>query len=238
MFIKYPDIIILAGGLGTRLRNEVKDVPKAMAPINGKPFLEYQLNYIEKSGFHRVIISTGFLSDSITSYFGSKYKNLELSYSVENEPLGTGGAIKFAFTKVESPNFIVMNGDTYFPIDLQKFFDKHIENLSDVSIALRHVNDATRFGQIDCNIDGSIINFNEKSKNPQPGLINGGTYIISSRFFKNQDLPEKFSFEKDFLQSKLSSGNFFGLEFSDYFLDIGIPEDYKRAQIDFHAFSD
>ncbi|MGE5317340.1 MAG: nucleotidyltransferase family protein [Chloroflexota bacterium] len=235
MFITYPDIVILAGGLGTRLQNEVKNLPKAMAPINGKPFLEYLLNYIEKSGFKRIILSTGYLSSYIQEYFGSGYKNLLIEYIVEDEPLGTGGAIKLASTKVQSPHFIVMNGDTFFPINLQNFFQFHVETLADVSMALRKVDDASRYGEVECDSSGRVVRFNEKSKHVQPGLINGGTYIISTRYFKKLNLPAKFSFETNFLQTDLSIGYFLGQEFDDYFLDIGVPEDYKRAQIEFNA---
>ncbi len=238
MFMLYPDIIILAGGLGTRLKEEITDMPKAMAPINGKPFLEYLLNYIHKTGFQKVIISTGYLSKSIENYFRDKYRSIEIEYAIEKEPLGTGGAVKLAVKKVTTPYFIVLNGDTLFRINLQDFFQAHVENLANMTIALRNVDDASRFGQVDLDGQGVIKAFLEKSSDSQPGLINGGIYIIKTKFFKKQQLPERFSLEKDWLQKHVASGELFGRVFNDYFIDIGIPADYKRAQIEFNEFND
>jgi D-glycero-alpha-D-manno-heptose 1-phosphate guanylyltransferase len=238
MFMLYPDIIILAGGLGTRLKDEINDIPKAMAPINGKPFLEYLLNYINQAGFQRVIISTGYLSKSIENYFKDKYRSIEIEYVVEKEPLGTGGAIKLALKKVNTPYFIVLNGDTLFRINLQDFFQTHVENLSNMTVALRKVEDASRFGQVELDEYGIIKAFKEKTVHPQPGLINGGIYMIKTKFLKKQELPEKFSFEKDWMEKYIVSEEFVGRVFDDYFIDIGIPEDYKRAQKEFNEFTD
>lgn len=238
MFIAYPDIIILAGGLGTRLNQTVPDTPKPMAPVNGKPFLQYLLNHINEAGFRRVILSTGYLSEKIESYFNIRYKDLELLYSVEDEPLGTGGAVQLAFAQVQTPHFMVMNGDTFFRINLDLLFQKHIEQLADVTMALRQVEDASRYGSVKFDLNNRILRFTEKSEVPEPGYINGGIYVISSRFFKAQAMPGKFSLERDLFESKLDSGNSFGLIFNDYFLDIGIPADYHRAQTEFHALED
>jgi D-glycero-alpha-D-manno-heptose 1-phosphate guanylyltransferase len=238
MFIAYPDIIILAGGLGTRLNQTVPDTPKPMAPVNGKPFLQYLLNHINEAGFRRVILSTGYLSEKIESYFNIRYKDLELLYSVEDEPLGTGGAVQLAFAQVQTPHFMVMNGDTFFRINLDLLFQKHIEQLADVTMALRQVEDASRYGSVKFDLNNRILRFTEKSEVPEPGYINGGIYVISSRFFKAQAMPGKFSLERDLFESKLDSGNPFGLIFNDYFLDIGIPADYHRAQTEFHALED
>lgn len=238
MFIQLPDIVILAGGLGTRLKGEVDNLPKVMAPVNGKPFLEYLLDYIAKAGFQRVILSTGYLNHVIQDYFRDKYKSIDIVYSIEEKPLGTGGAIKRAFEHVHTPFFMVMNGDTFFRINLQKFFERHIEFLADMSIALRHVENASRYGQVECRDDSTISRFKEKSEEIKPGLVNGGIYIIKSKFFKKQVLPEKFSLEDDFLQHKVEQEEFIGQVFTDYFLDIGIPQDYKRAQSEFNAFDD
>jgi D-glycero-alpha-D-manno-heptose 1-phosphate guanylyltransferase len=238
MFIQLPDIVILAGGLGTRLKEEVDNLPKVMAPVNGKPFLEYLLDYIAKSGFQRVILSTGYMNHVIQDYFRDKYKSIEIVYSVEEEPLGTGGAVKKAFEQVHTPFFMVMNGDTVFRINLQKFFERHIELLANLSIALRPVDDSSRYGQVECLDDSTIIRFQEKSNESKPGLINGGIYIIKSKYFKKLQLPDKFSLENDLLQRNVDKDEFIGQVFDDYFLDIGIPQDYKRAQEEFNAFDD
>lgn len=238
MFMLYPDIIVLAGGLGTRLRGVVNDLPKAMAPVIGKPFLEYILDFIAKAGFQRVILSTGYMSKSIEDYFHDSYRSLEIVYSVEKEPLGTGGAIKLASKKVTTPYFIVMNGDTLFRIDMQQFFTKHVEQLANVSIALRRVEDASRYGLVECDDHCNIISFHEKSSDCNPGLINGGIYIIKTKYFKKLPFPNKFSLESEWMQKNVGNGEIQGQVFNDYFLDIGIPEDYERAQTEFDAFKD
>ncbi|MDY0104548.1 MAG: nucleotidyltransferase family protein [Lentimicrobium sp.] len=230
MFLKLPDVIILAGGLGTRLREAVKDIPKSMAPINGRPFLEYQLRALQAAGLERVIISTGFLGEQIQHYFGSSYRNMEIIYSHEHEPLGTGGAVKLAFNHVQTPYALILNGDTLFKIDLDLFFQRSIEKLADVSIALRKVEDVSRYGSVECNNEGQIISFNEKKSIQQPGLINGGIYLIASRYFRRNVLAETFSLEKDFFGIRYKQDYFLGQVFSDYFLDIGIPSDYLKAQ--------
>lgn len=234
----YPDIIILAGGLGTRLRGVVSDLPKAMAPVNGKPFLEYILDYISKAGFQRVILSTGYMSKSIEDYFHDRYRSLEILYSVEEEPLGTGGAIKLASTKVTTPYFIVMNGDTFFRIDMQQFFTKHVEQLANMSIALRRVEDASRYGLVECDDNFNIVSFHEKSTEKNSGLINGGIYIIKTKYFKKFPFPDKFSLECDWMQKLVGNSEIKGQVFDNYFLDIGIPEDYERSQTEFNAFDD
>lgn len=230
MFMKLPDVVLLAGGLGTRLRETVKDIPKSMAPINGRPFLEFQLRALQAAGLERIIISTGYLGNQIRDYFGDSFRNMEILYSHEHEPLGTGGAVKLAFELVRTPYALILNGDTLFKIDLDLFFQRTIEKLADVSIALRSVEDASRYGSVECDADGQIVLFNEKSNIRHPGLINGGIYLIASRYFRRYELPEIFSLEKDFLGTHYNQDYFFGQVFNDYFLDIGIPADYLRAQ--------
>jgi D-glycero-alpha-D-manno-heptose 1-phosphate guanylyltransferase len=236
MFMSLPDIIILAGGSGSRLREAVPDLPKPMAPINNKPFLEYQLDFIHSLGFKRVIFSTGYLGQVIETFFGDSYKELELEYAAEPQPMGTGGAIKFAFSRVQTPHFMVMNGDTMFNIDLDKFFQKHVEELAPVSVALRKVSDASRYGTVKMNRVGVITSFAEKLAQSGESLINGGIYLFASRFFKKLNLPEIFSAEKDLFPELVKKEQLYGQAFDAYFLDIGIPEDYKRAQHEFLRF--
>lgn len=231
-----PDIIILAGGSGTRLREAIPDLPKPMAPVNNKPFLEYQLGYINSYGFKRVIFSTGYLGHVIEDFFGNRYKEIELAYAAEPRPMGTGGAIRFAFDQVQTPHFMVMNGDTLFNIDLDTFFQKHVERLAPVSVALRKVDDVSRYGSVKLNPDGLITDFAEKQTQTKEGLINGGTYLFATRFFKKLELPEVFSAEKELFPDLAKNEQLFGQAFDAYFLDIGIPGDYKRAQDEFLRF--
>lgn len=236
MFIKLPDVIILAGGLGTRLRDEVKDAPKSMAPINGKPFLEYQLKQIHAAGLKKVILSTGYLGEQVQAYFGHRFMDMDILYSHEKEPLGTGGAVKLAFSQVKTPYALIFNGDTMFRINLDLFFQRTIEKLANVTIALRSVENASRYGSVECDAEGRILSFNEKSNTMKPGLINGGIYLISSRYFRKFELPEVFSLEKDFFGHQVNEGYFSGQIFDNYFLDIGIPEDYQKAQDEIRRF--
>lgn len=231
-----PDIIILAGGSGSRLREAVPDLPKPMALINNKPFLEYQLDYIHSFGFQRVIFSTGYKGHVIESFFGPRYKEIDIVYAAEPHAMGTGGAIKFAFSQVQTPHFMVMNGDTMFSIDLDNFFQKHVEQLSPVSVALRKVIDSSRYGTVKLNSKGVITDFAEKHPEGGEGLINGGIYLFASRFFKKLNLPEVFSAEKELFPELLKNEQLHGQVFDAYFLDIGIPEDYTRAQHEFLRF--
>jgi len=229
----YKEAIVLAGGAGTRLKEVISDKPKPMALINNKPFLEYLLNYLSKNGIVHVILSVGFKSEQIQGYFGKKYRNLEISYAIEDQPLGTGGGILLALQKAKTENVFIINGDTLFNIKLQEITEFHKKNKADLSIALNKVKDGSRYGTILIDNTHKIISFEEKKETNQDALINGGTYLLSKSSFLNINFPEKFSFEKDFLEKYYNTKRFYGIIFSDYFIDIGIPETYKKAQIDF-----
>ena len=218
------EAIVLAGGLGTRLRSVVSDVPKPMAPINNKPFLEYILEFLKNQNIKKVILSVGYKWEVIKDYFGDKYKNIELIYNIEKERLGTGGAIKDALESVENENIYVLNGDTFFDIDLSKM--KLKDNL--IEIALKKMEDFDRYGVVEIDKSGYIQKFKEKSYY-QEGFINGGIYLLKKDIFKNFDLPTKFSFE-EFLESNFKNLKAKGRVFNGYFIDIGIPEDYKKAK--------
>ena len=227
------EAIILAGGLGTRLNGVVKEVPKSMALINGRPFLEYQLNYLESWGINRVILSVGYKSEIISNYFKDKYKSIEIEYSYEDEPLGTGGGIKKAFEKVKGKYAFVFNGDTFFDVDLRKLNTFRKKKDADVLLVLRFVDDIKRYGAISYDAENIITDFSEKNKKSGEGYINGGIYLINKNYFQKFDLPEKFSIEKDFFEKYYSTHDFYGFRCSSYFLDIGIPEDYYKAQDEF-----
>ena len=229
------EAIILAGGLGTRLKSVVKDVPKSMANINGKPFLEYLLNYLKFYNIEHVILAVGYKSNIIREYFGNKFKNIFITYSEEKELLGTGGAIKQALEFTNSKNILILNGDTFFDIDLEKFYRFHKIKNSDLTLALKEMKDFERYGVIEINDDYRITAFLEK-KYRNKGLINGGIYLLNKGFFKSLNLSKKFSFEKDFMEKYYKDFQFYGIPFSSYFIDIGIPEDYEKAKRDFKKF--
>ena len=218
--------IILAGGLGTRLRSVVSDVPKPMAMINDKPFLYYLLNTLNNQGFNKVILAVGYKKEVIEDYFKNQFKNIKIVYSVEDQPLGTGGAIKKALDYVDESYAYIFNGDTFFDIDFSKF-----KTSKDIAIACKYLENFDRYGKVEIT-DGIITSFYEKQSN-QSGYINGGVYCIKKDIFKNYNFSEKFSFEKDFLEPYITKLSIEAYCSNSYFIDIGIPEDYYKAQEDF-----
>ena len=223
------EAIILAGGLGTRLREVIKDIPKPMAPIGGVPFLEILISNLIFSGIRKLIISVGFRKENIIKYFGNSYNGIPILYSKENNPLGTGGAILKAFEYVEESESFVLNGDTFFNIPLYELFKFHKKKKAEISIALRKNDfDNNRYGNVLLSESGRIIGFEEKSV--RKTFINGGIYLIKKSAVCNKKLPEKFSFEKDFLEKYIDKIGVYGKVFDTFFVDIGIPEDYERAK--------
>ncbi|MBT8524348.1 NTP transferase domain-containing protein [Polynucleobacter paneuropaeus] len=226
------DAIILAGGFGTRLQSVVSDVPKPMAPINGKPFLEILLKSLEKKGIRRVILSVGYKAEVIMNYFGNSYGDIELIYEVEDTPLGTGGAIKAALTKCNTEKVLVINGDTYLElkdIDLE-LLSQDVETVKLIGIK---VDDVSRYGSL--LIAGKkITQFNEKGK-VGSGIINSGHYLLSKSLL-NYQMPSKFSFELDCLMSLSRDGGVDCYVCGSQFIDIGIPEELSRAQTIFSDY--
>ena len=227
------EAIILAGGMGTRLRDVIADAPKSMAPINGRPFLEYQLDLLDRWGLKRVILSVGYQKELIRLHFGEEYKSLELVYAEEEEPLGTGGAILNALQSVQGYSVFIFNGDTYFDVNLQRLDDFRRIKECDLCLAMRFEIDPARFGLLEFDNNNRITRFYEKSEGPDEGYINGGVYIVRRDYLLHFGLPEKFSFEKDFLQEYYQTEEFYGMRCFSYFRDIGIPEDYQKANDEF-----
>lgn len=207
-----------------------------MAPVNNRPFLEYIFDYLENQKVSHIVLSVGYKHEVIQDYFSHKYKSISIEYSIEEEPLGTGGGIKKAFSMVNGKEVIILNGDTIFNIDLLKLYQIHHSKQSEFTIALRQVNDIKRYGSVEVDTDHRITKFNEKGFKTGNGQINGGIYIIKKDFFKNHYFPEKFSLEKDCLEKKVKELPFYGLLCKDYFIDIGIPEDYEKVKNDFKRF--
>lgn len=227
------EAIILAGGSGTRLKEIISDVPKSMAPINGRPFLEYQLDLLDRWGITRVVLSVGYQKESIEQHFGNKYRELELVYAEEEEPLGTGGAILNSLQYVKGYSVFILNGDTYFDVNLQRLDDFRRIKECDLCLAMRFEIEPARFGLLEFDNNNRITRFFEKSEGPEEGYINGGLYVVRKDYLLRFGLPEKFSFEKDFLQKYYQTEEFYGMRCFSYFRDIGIPEDYKKANEEF-----
>jgi D-glycero-alpha-D-manno-heptose 1-phosphate guanylyltransferase len=224
------EAVILAGGLGTRLRSVVQNVPKPMADVSGRPFLSYLLDYLEEFGIKSVILSVGYLHEMIETHFGTQYHGIQLTYSIENEPLGTGGAIKKALTLCKGNEVIVLNGDSFFDVNLYGLLEVHKNLNADLTMALKEMVDFDRYGTVQTE-NGRIINFVDK-KYQANGKINGGVYVLKRSLLDNINLGDKFSFETDFLQVYYDRLYFATYESSGYFIDIGIPEDYQRAQVE------
>ncbi len=221
------EAIIIAGGKGTRLQSVLDDIPKPMAPIGNKPFLEILLNQLIANGIQTVILSVGYKWQHIKDYFGSQYKTLTLEYAVEHEPLGTGGGIKKAAGMVRANNFYVINGDTFFDIDFRWLYSFYLQNDADICIALKPMEHFSRYGSVILDSSYKVVQFKEKQF-VKEGFINGGIYLISKGIF-NGITNTKFSFEKDLLEKKLEKLQIFGFPSNNYFIDIGIPEDYRKA---------
>lgn len=225
------EAIILAGGLGTRLRSVVSEVPKCMAPIAGKPFLHYVIAHLQKQGVEKFIFSIGYKSETIIDYINAHPSLSNTQYSIEDEPLGTGGAIKLACIKATEKNVLVLNGDTLFSINVANLSALHELKIADCTLSLKPMKNFDRYGVVELNGDLKVDSFKEKQFY-KTGFINGGVYALDSQKFAIEDLPEKFSFEKDYLEKFYTKRKLFGFVEDKYFIDIGIPEDYARAQIE------
>lgn len=225
------ECIILAGGLGTRLSGVVSDVPKCMAPVAGAPFLAHILQYLEQQMADHVILSLGYKSEVVIDYLRQKAFTFKTSWVLEPEPLGTGGGIRRALLKSRAKQTFILNGDTMFAVDLramQQAFDPSHKAM----LALKPMKDFERYGSVQMNASGSITAFEEKQFREE-GLINGGIYLLNKEKENLDAFPEKFSFEKDFLEPEAGKDSLQGFVSDTYFIDIGIPEDYYKAQEDF-----
>ncbi len=221
--------IVLAGGFGTRLRSVVSDVPKPMAMVAGRPFLELLLANLARNGFDKVVLSVGYLSDVIGAHFGSDYRGIPLAYAVESTPLGTGGAIRAALAECSSEHVHVFNGDTYLGLDVEATERQWASRRVPIIVALR-VDDTARYGKLETDADGRIVRFLEKDASGGPGLINAGCYVLPKAIVSDFPETERFSFEAEYLRDAVADRPFFALETKAEFIDIGTPDDYARAQ--------
>ncbi len=224
------EAIILAGGFGTRLQGVLKELPKPMAPVHDRPFLTYVLDHLIQFGYDHVVLSTGYLHEKIEAYFDTQYKSLEIRYAREQQPLGTGGAIRFASTQCHSEDILVLNGDTLFLADLQAFEETHRRRQPLLSIVLRQVDDVSRYGSVVVDDNQRITQFTEKGACSGSGTINGGIYLVRRTLFNKYPQAATFSFEKEIMERYYLQEPFYTFLSDGYFIDIGIPEDYARAQ--------
>ena len=221
--------IILAGGLGTRLREAVPDLPKCMAPVAGRPFLYRVINYLQQQGITSFIFSLGYKHEVVEQYLRDEYPSLRYECVIETEPLGTGGAIQLACKHATEEQVLVTNGDTLFKINLPALAAFHTRQKAECTLALKPMKEFDRYGVVTVDKEGIVESFREKQFYPA-GLINGGTYLLDVRRFLAHGLPLKFSFEKDYLERSVEAGILSAQAQDAYFIDIGIPEDFHRAQ--------
>jgi NDP-sugar pyrophosphorylase family protein len=222
------DVLILCGGQGTRLQKVVTDRPKSMAEINDRPFLDILISYVASFGFRRFVFCTGFKEDHIRKYFSSKNRHIDFLFSREELPLGTGGAIKNAEALIQSDSFIVLNGDSFCQIDLNKFLGFHKTKKALLSIAIAEAENAKDFGSIVLDKSNKIIAFKEKTTDSF-ALINAGIYLFDRKILSMIPPDIKYSLEYD-LFPKLVSNKFFGFVTKEPLIDIGTPERYEFAK--------
>ena len=221
------EAIVLAGGFGTRLKQVVPDLPKPMAPVAGRPFLEILLTSLAHKGFRRVVLSLGYMAEKVVSHFGDHFAGMELVYEIEQSPLGTGGAVRTALAQCTNDHVFVFNGDTFLDLeaaDVEAHWQAHHAPI----IVAREVPDTTRYGRLDTDY-GRVLGFAEKGMSG-PGLINAGCYVLPAGILDSFTRGQPFSLEADFLAKAAGKQRFDLFVTNGHFIDIGVPEDYERAQ--------
>lgn len=223
------EAIILAGGFGTRLAHILKDVPKPMAPIGRHPFLYYLMADLVDKGIKKIVLAVGYKKEYIINYFGESFRGVPIQYSVEDTPLFTGGAIKKAIPVCEEEeDLLIVNGDTFFDIDINDIYIFHKKMKSKFTIATKYMENYDRYGTIQQDHNNKIMGFIEK-KRMEKGYINGGIYLINRHILDNISLS-KFSFEKDFMEKDFKNIGIYSFPCNAYFMDIGVEEDYNKFQ--------
>jgi len=220
---------ILAGGLGTRLRSMVADRPKVLAEIHERPFLAYLLDQLATVGVRNVVICTGYLGEQVQAIFGNAYGEMQLHYSQESSPMGTAGALRLALPKLESDPVLVMNGDTFCAIDLERFYAWHRDRGARATMALIKVNDAARYGRVRVDPEGVVVHFAEKSEGSGPAWVNAGIYLVDRALLETIETNRLVSLEKEIFPAWIGKG-LYGYLCGGRFLDIGTPQSYADAQ--------
>ena len=225
-----PTAIILAGGLGTRLRAVVEDRPKVLAEVNGHPFLQYLLDQLIDWQIQDVVLCTGYLGDQIESHFGRQYRNLRLHYSQEHQPLGTAGALRLAVALTEADTLLVLNGDSYCAADFEAFWHWYGKQDPDAALLLVNLADTRRFGRVQVSADGQIERFDEKDESASgAGMVNTGIYLIKRHLIENIPDISPRSLEREVFPTWIGK-RFYAYMTDCPFLDIGTPESYSQAE--------
>ena len=225
------DVVILAGGLGTRLRDVLPDTPKVMAPVDGKPFLRYVIDRLRVFGARRVVLSLGHLADDVVTYVnGEDWNGLEVVIHVEPEPMGTGGALREVLSLIETDTIMAMNGDAFARTDLDSFLDFHRSRGATISILLTFVHDVGRYGVVEADDDGHVLSFDEKPRDGDGGgYVNAGVYLFERSAIEGIATGRPVSLEREVFPRECGRG-LYGLKGSFPFIDIGTPESYGSAR--------
>ena len=224
------ECVVLAGGKGTRLRSVVSDLPKCMAPVAGRPFLAWLLDDLREAGFDHIILSLGYKHEAVEAWVATRPDRDSITCVVEEEPLGTGGGVRLALRQAREDAVFILNGDTFFGVDYPAMKAFHRQSGAQATLALKPLRDFDRYGEVTLDGEGRITAFREKRPCAE-GLINGGVYLLQRDALA--EMPERFSLEKDYFEPKAESAGLAGFRSEGYFIDIGIPADYARAQRDF-----
>lgn len=221
-------VLILAGGLGTRLHSVLPDIPKVLAPIAGRPFLSYLMDQLISTGFRHVILCTGYKGEQIRETFGNEYKGLNIQYSQEPEPLGTGGALRFALPLIHTESVLIINGDSYVNSKLQDFLIWYFKFKPLAALFLTYLSDTRRYGQVEVDAKDRVVKFEEKGARPDAGWINAGVYLFNRQLIESIPVGKPISLESDVFQSVIQRG-IYGFRCEGAFIDIGTPESYADA---------
>jgi D-glycero-alpha-D-manno-heptose 1-phosphate guanylyltransferase len=221
---------VLAGGLGTRLRTALDDRPKVLAPVGGRPFLAYLLDALDAAGVPRIVLLIGYRGDQVRRELGNQYGGAELVYSNESSPLGTGGALREAMPLFDTQTLLLLNGDSYFGVDLPAFLRFHRHRRADLSLSLTRVDDAGRFGRVETDHNGRVTAFAEKQAAGRAGWINAGVYLMERRLLEIVPAGRPVSLEQELLPAWIDDKAVYGRRRSGAFLDVGTPESYALAE--------
>lgn len=227
MIVSDIDFLVLCGGLGTRLRS-VTDAPKVMVDIEGEPFLDFLLKYLVKQGARRIILCAGYKAESLVEHYQQKFSDVEILFSIEPEPLGTGGAFKNAAKLLKSDCFFGLNGDCFTPINYAAFLSFYEEKKASGALVALKIEDGKDFGTIEMNDKDEIEAFKEKIETEEAQYINAGIYCFDAAVM--DQMPEgKFSIEYDFFP-KMIGNSFYGFKTEAPFIDIGTPDRLEWAK--------
>lgn len=228
--------LILVGGRGRRMLPLTNKIPKPLLPVAGKPFLSHQIIFLRNQGIKEFILATGYLGKLFERHFrDGKSLGIKILYSKENKPLDTGGAVKNAEKLIKNEDIFILNGDSFLDFDVRKMLTSHKRNKQPITVAIRKVKDSSRYGAISINKRGIITRFEEKRDSNQRGFINGGVYIVQKKVLKSFAKNKKISLEKDIFP--LFNNKIFGFKVKGYFIDIGIPTAYRKANKNFIKYA-